>query len=214
VVQWEERQRPRVANGVRQLPRPVGIFTPGDMHAVRSLDICCMLNVTVPEETAILGVGNDPLICETLRPTLSSIDLDAKRIGYEAARLRDRKMSGRRVAETLLILPSHIAVRRSTDLLVIDDTNVVEAMKLIRELACSGMDVSHVAEEIGVSLSVLERRFRKHVGRTPKAEITRIRIEHAKRLLSQTDGSCAAIARKCRFNSMTYFTSAFYRETA
>jgi LacI family transcriptional regulator len=212
VSQWDERLRPSVIKWLRSLPRPIGIYTPGDTHAVRLLDICRDLKIAVPEDMAILGVGNDPVICETLRPSLSSIDLDARRIGYEAAKLLDRKMAGKQANEIILVPPSHIAVRQSTDLMVIDDADVVQAMRFIRDNACLGIDVSHVAEEVGISLSVLERRFRKHLERTPKAEILRIQIEHAKKLLAQTDKSCASVAKNCGFNSLTYFTCAFHRE--
>jgi LacI family transcriptional regulator len=85
-------------------------------------------------------------------------------------------------------------------------------MRFIRSLACTGIDVTRVAEEVGLSLSVLERRFRKYVGRTPKAEILRIQIDHAKKLLAQTDKNCASVAKRCGFNSLTYFTCAFHRE--
>ena len=118
---------------------------------MRLLDICRELGIAVPEEMAILGVGNDPVICETLRPTLSSIDLDARRIGYEAARLLDRKMAGEQANESILIPPSHIAVRQSTDLMVIDDADVVQAMRFIREFACAGIDVALVADKVGLS---------------------------------------------------------------
>ena len=37
--------------------------------------MCRRLDVAVPEEVAILGRGNDPVLCETVRPTLSSMDL-------------------------------------------------------------------------------------------------------------------------------------------
>ena len=40
VPHWDERQRPSVAKWLRSLPRPIGIYTPGDSHAVRLLDIC------------------------------------------------------------------------------------------------------------------------------------------------------------------------------
>jgi LacI family transcriptional regulator len=212
VTQWDERQRPSVIKWIRSLPRPVGIFTPGDSHAVRLLDICRELGIAVPEEAAILGYGNDPVICETLRPTLSSLDLDARRIGYEAARLLDRKMSGKKAEEIILVPPSHVAVRQSTDLLVIDDADVVQAMRYIRNHACTGIDVSRVAEEVGLSLSVLERRFRKYLGRTPKQEILRMQIEHAKKLLAHTDTNCESVAKKSGFHSLTYFMSAFRRE--
>jgi LacI family transcriptional regulator len=209
---WDERQRPRVVKWLRSLPRPIGIYATGDTHAVRLLDICRELGIAVPEEMAILGVGNDPVICETLRPTLSSIDLDARRIGYEAARLLDRKMAGEQANESILIPPSHIAVRQSTDLMVIDDADVVQAMRFIREFACAGIDVALVADKVGLSQRVLERRFHKFLGRNPKSEITRIQIEHAKKLLAQTEMNYAIVAKKCGFNSLAYFNSAFRRE--
>jgi LacI family transcriptional regulator len=176
------------------------------------IDVCRELGIAVPEEMAILGVGNDPVVCETLHPTLSSIDLDAKRIGYEAARMLDRKMAGQRVHDLICIPPSCVVVRQSTDVTAIEDADVVQAMRFIRDFACTGISVSRVAEEAGISLSSLKRKFRKFVGRSPKAEIMRIQIEHAKRLLAQTDRDCASIARRCGFNSLVYFTRAFRRE--
>jgi LacI family transcriptional regulator len=213
VPHWDERWRPNVAKWVRTLPRPVGVFTPADSHAVRLLDVCRELNVAVPEELALLGMGNDPVICETLRPTLSSLDLNAARIGYEAARLLDRKMAGRQSNDVVRVPPSHVAVRQSTDLMVMDDADMVRAMQFVREFACTGIDISRVAEEVGLSLSVLQRRFHKYLGRTPKSEIMRVQIEHAKRLLSQTDRSCESVAKKSGFTSLTSFTRAFHRET-
>jgi LacI family transcriptional regulator len=58
----------------------------------------------------------------------------------------------------------------------------------------------------------LERRFRKYLGRSPKAEILRTQIGHAKKRLVQTDKSCESIARQCGFHSQAYFTMAFRRE--
>lgn len=213
VPHWDERQRPGVVKWIQSLPRPIGIFTSGDSHAARVLDVCRELNIAVPEEIALLGLGNDPVICETLRPTLSSLDLDAKRIGYEAARLLDHKMAGKRSTEIVRIAPGHIAIRQSTDLTVVADADMVQAMRYIRESACTGIEVSDVAEHVGLSLSVLGRRFRKFLGRTPKSEITRIQIDQAKALLAQSDRSCESVARRCGYSSLTCFTRAFHRET-
>ena len=68
-----------------------------------------------------------------------------------------------------------------------------------------------VADEVGLSRRVLERRFLQYLGRTPKAEIMRIRIERAKMLLAQTDKSRESIARRCGFASPEYFSMAFHR---
>jgi LacI family transcriptional regulator len=206
---WHERQRPRLIQWLHSLPRPIGIYSAGDLHAARLLDFCRELNIAVPEEMAIMGIGNDPVICESVFPTLSSLDLDGRRIGYEAAILLDQKMAGKQPKETVYVQPSHVAIRQSTDLMVIEDADVAQAMRYIREFACSGIDVPRVAEAVGVSSSVLERRFQQHLGRTPKAEIMRIRIERAKMLLSQTDKTSMSIAHKSGFHSLAYFTYAF-----
>jgi LacI family transcriptional regulator len=208
---WDERYVPNLIEWLRGLPRPIGIMTPGDIFAVHLLDICREIKIAVPEEIAILGRGNDPVICETVRPTLSSLELDVRRIGYEAARVLDRKMAGKRVPDAVFIPPTHVAVRQSTDLMIIEDADVVQAMQFIRDYACAGIDVLRVADEVGLSRRVLERRFFQYLGRTPKAEIMRIRMDRAKMLLAQTDKSRESIAQKTGFDSPEYFSKAFHK---
>jgi LacI family transcriptional regulator len=166
----------------------------------------------VPEEIAILGLGNDAVICETVRPTLSSLDPDARRMGYEAAKLLDQMMAGKPAKDIVYIPPSHVVVRQSTDLVAIEDADVAQAVRIIREFACKGIDVSSVADEIGLSRRGMERRFRQYLGRSPKEEIMRIQMEHAKTLMVRTDQTSAMIARKCGFSSLEYFTRIFRRK--
>jgi LacI family transcriptional regulator len=120
-------------------------------------------------------------------------------------------MAGKTPQKTIFIPPSHIAVRQSTNLMIVEDADVAEAMRFIREFACTGIDVSNVAERVGLSRRVLERRFRRHLGRTPLFEILRFRIERAKTLLAQTDLSKEKIARQSGFPSLAYFTKVFRR---
>jgi molybdopterin biosynthesis enzyme MoaB len=54
------------------------------------------------------------------------MDLDARRIGYEAAALLSRKMAGERSAGVIYVPPSHIAVRQSTEITHIADPDVVQ----------------------------------------------------------------------------------------
>ena len=120
---------------------------------MRLLNICRELKIAVPEEIAILGRSNDPVICETMRPTLSSMDLDARQVGYVAAGMLDRMMAGEKTNELILVPPSHVEVRQSTDLMVIEDADVVQAMQYIRDYACTNIDVPRVAEEVGLVAS-------------------------------------------------------------
>jgi len=209
---WHEKQRPELARWIGSLPRPIGVFTPGDIHSVRLLEMCEEMNVAVPEELAILGRGNDPVICETVRPTLSSVDLDGRRVGFEAAGLLDRMMAGKADDDCIYIPPIRVVVRQSTDLVAIQDPDVAQAVRIIRESACTDINVGRIAEEVGISRRVLESRFHRYLGRSPKTEIMRVRIEAAKTLLAQTDKSSESIARKCGFGSLEYFTRVFHNK--
>jgi LacI family transcriptional regulator len=208
---WDQRYVPDLVEWLRGLPRPVGILPPADIYAVHLLDICREIKIAVPEEIAVLGRSNDSVICETVRPTLSSLEPGTRLVGYEAARMLERKMAGKRVLDVVLVSPVTVAVRQSTDLMIIKDADVVKALEFIRDFACAGIDVLRVADEVGLSRRVLERRFYQYLGRTPKAEIMRVRIDRAKMLLANTDKSRENIAQKCGFVSPEHFSKVFRR---
>jgi LacI family transcriptional regulator len=104
-----------------------------------------------------------------------------------------------------------VVVRQSTDLVAIEDPDVAQAVRFIRESACSAIDVNRVADVVGMSRRGLERRFRQYLGRSPKAEIMRVRMTHATRLMAETDETSESIAKKCGFSSLEYFTRVFRR---
>ena len=65
---------------------------------------------------------------------------------------------------------------------------------------------------IGVSESTLRRRFESALGRQVKDEIARLRTDHVKLMLTQTDTPIATIAEECGYSSPTqlarYFSKA------
>ena len=61
--------------------------------------------------------------------------------------------------DLILVPPSRVEVRQSTDLMAIEDPDVVQAIRFIRNYACNGIDVPRVADEVGMSRRVLERHF-------------------------------------------------------
>lgn len=209
---WNRFHEKEVAKWLRRLPRPIGIYAGADNIAVHLLDLCGRMKISVPDEIAILGIGNDPLLCESTRPTLSSLDIDAHRIGYEAAKLLHKRMAGRTgPSTTILVPPSHIVTRQSTDHLAVEDPDIQQAMLWIQASACTGLTVEYLAQKIGMSQKVLERRFRYYFGTTPKKELIQVRIDKAKMLLAQTEETIDSIVRKCGFNSRAYFMQAFCR---
>lgn len=211
------RDRPAIDDAeiiawLRSLPRPCGVLAATDSHALRLVRACRQAGLRVPEDIAVLGVDNDPVFCEACSPRLSSIDLDAPRVGYDAAALLDRMLAGDvppAAGITISDADVFITTRGSTDVVALDDDKVAAAARVIRDQACRQVRVDQVAKAVGLSRRMLEQRFRRALDRTPKDEIRRVQIEHAKALLRSDDATLQAVARQSGFGSLEYFDRVF-----
>jgi LacI family transcriptional regulator len=204
------RERRRLMNWIEKLPKPVGVMACYDFKGQQLLDICRELDIAVPEQVAVIGVDNDARLCGLCVPPLSSVIPDTFRTGYEAAKLLDRMMSGEKVpAEALLFPPLGIAHRHSSDVYAIEDEDVVQALRCIREQACEGITVADVLRKVPLSRRMLEHRFKKLVRRSPHEEIVRIRMERACRLLRETELPLSEIAGRAGFAHADYLSVSF-----
>ncbi len=199
---------------LKSLRRPLAIMACNDVRAQHVLDAARSLGIAVPEELAVVGVDDDYPLCDLCDPPLSSVVPNAQRIGYEAAHLLDRLMSGERSepSETL-IEPLGVVTRQSTDVLAIDDPGTAAALRHIREHACGGLKMQELLRHVAISRPVLERRFRKFLDRSPQAEIRRVQIARSKQLLAETELPLKAIAGMTGFKHPEYLNVMFKRET-
>ena len=78
---------------------------------------------------------------------------------------------------------------------------MVQAVRLIRENSYKNVNVCKLLESIPISQTSLYRRFKHHLGRTPKEEMTRVRLERAKQLLAETSLPIQSIAERIGFNN-------------
>jgi len=199
-----------VASWIKTLPRPIGVMACNDMRGQQVLDACRATGVAVPEEIAVIGVDNDEVLCSLSEPPLSSVVPDTERIGYEAAVLLARMMSAKKVPPgEIFVPPVGIIVRRSTDVLAIDDRQIAAATRFIREQACEGIDVSDVMRAVPMSRSTLDRRFIKILGRSPKDEILRVRLGRVKQLLAETDIPLSLISEKVGLEHVEHLSRMF-----
>ena len=174
----EDRQR--VARWLGGLPKPVGLMACNDMRGQQILDACRRVGIAVPDDVAVVGVDNESVFCDLSDPPLSSVMPNAERVGYEAAAMLDRMMTGKKVRmEPSLIEPAGVVARRSTEVLAIDDRRVAAAVRFIREHACEGIDVGDVVRAVPMSRSTLERRYARIMGHSPKQEILQTRLQRA-----------------------------------
>jgi LacI family transcriptional regulator len=199
-----------VARWITSLPKPLGLMACNDFRGIQALDGCRRAGIAVPEEVAVIGVDNEELVCKLAYPPLSSVVPNARSIGYEAAALLDRLMSGQPEPTTQLFIPPlEVATRLSTEVNAIADSDVALAMRFIREHACEGIRVDDVLSQVPVSRSVLQRRFRRVLGRSIHGVIAGVRLQRAKQLLDGTDLPLSVIAERTGFSHVEYLCAAF-----
>ncbi|MGB7327427.1 MAG: XylR family transcriptional regulator [Rubripirellula sp.] len=209
---WEKQQT-KIVDWLKSLPKPIGVMACNDFRGQHVLEACRTAEIQVPDQAAVIGVDNDQVICDFCQPPLSSVIPPAEQIGFEAARLLDRLMKGEQPENSnRLIPPLGITARQSTDVMSIEDAEVVMALKIIRERACLGLNVNDILQEVLIARSSLERRFRKAIGRSPQAEIRDVQMKRARQLLVETDLSLAQIASLTGFKHSEYFSVVFKRE--
>ena len=93
--------------------------------------------------------------------------------------------------------------------------NAMEALKApaayVRDNYMNKISLSDLAEVSCLSISALERRFKKFLNKTPKQYICDVRLENARRFLVETTLPIAQIADQCGFPDASYLSRKFYR---
>jgi len=199
-----------LAQWLEDLPKPIGLMACNDDCSQQVVEACKMAQLRIPEEIAILGVNDDPMVCAFTNPPLSSIALDTDRAGYNAAELLDRIMSGQSSSGQVVTVRATRVVRRpSTDIMAIDDPLASQALHYIRTHVRELIQVRDVAEAVNTSRSALERRFRRVLNRSVFQEITHMRIDLMKQLLLETDVSVERIAYSLGYPSADHIARYF-----
>ena len=202
-IGWREDLQLRdLAEWLAPLRKPIGVLCSDDLHGRRLLLACRVAGLNVPDEVAVLGVHNDPALCEGSKPTLSSVVMNQEKAGMVAADILEKMMDGQDPGLTeVKIPPRHIIERESTRLFATDDPLVSGAIRFMAEHLEQSLDIEDVVEHIGVSPSTLHRRFRKSIGRSPGEELRRVRTDRALQLLKTTDLPLIEVAVRCGYGN-------------
>ncbi len=211
---WDRKEEDQIMEWLQRAPKPLAIMCCNDLRALQVINACRDLDHQVPEEVDVIGANNESIRCELSYPQLSSIPLNAEYYGKRAAELLSLMLKGQVLEEeTALIEPLDVVTRRSTDVLSIEDKEVAEALHLIREKACEGVTVDDLVNHVHVSRSLLEHRFRKHLGKSPQVEIRTVQVQKIKQLLVETDYTLAHISELTGFEHPEYMSVVFKRLT-
>lgn len=188
---------------------PVGLYI-GDIAMARYVaQRCLRAGLKIPEEVGIV-LWSDDVSTHTISPTLSGMEHDWFKVGYEAAALLDELMQGQEVhPKHRLVTSTRLVQRESTDVFLCEDELVKEAMQYIAEHCRQTLTIEDVAEALHVSERTLRRKFDTVLGRTVPDEIKRLRIERLKVMVQETNQPIGEIAEAFGFSSGGQFSRYF-----
>ena len=199
---------------LRDAPKPLAVMAQNDDSAILVLYACIDADLSVPEEVAVIGADNNPLICDFAPIPLSSVDCDLHGLGYNAAQILDTIINGETPPTAPFFSPpKEVVLRRSTDIPAIENPAIAKAVRYIWDHFEEPINVETVIEKTGMSRSAVYNEFDEAIGSSIAKEITRCRITKAKKLLAETDLNINEITPACGFSGVVSFCRAFHRET-
>ena len=200
-------RKPKPHNDLKEfllsLPKPAAVFASSDYDAIQTIETCHDIGVRIPDQLAILGVDNDELLCNSSRPTLSSIHPDHVSLGFQGAKALDYLMTKRRLPKSIptAIQALKIVERDSSHIIPPAGHLIRDALTFIRENALKGISVDDVARELHVSKRLLYARFKQMQEEPIHQTLLNIRLGEVKRKLTHTSLPVKAIAEECGFGS-------------
>ena len=227
-LQWKDKRR-WLATQLKNAPKPLARFAATDDPALEIIEVCkehirrdgelVYLQLTrrglaVPEDVSVIGMDNSLPAVEAMRTPISSVDRNLETLGYRGAELLDRLMHGKPAPTApIRIPPAGLITRKSSDLLAVNHPGVARCLQYLWQNCHKPIGVDDLARAAAMSRSGLHQAFLEHVGRPPGGELQRIRIENAKKLLSQSKMKLDEIAEKSGYQSANSFWVAFRQAT-
>lgn len=211
--QWK-RRRNWLVSRLKQSPKPLAIFAANDDQALDVLESCESARLAVPEQVAIVGAENYLLAGDAMHTPISSVDTNLEILGYRGAALLDQLMNGKPPPKNPIRVPAAgLITRKSSDLLAVNHKGVAKSLGFVWQHSHEPISVKDLVKVAAMSRRGLHKAFLDYIGRTPGQELQRVRIERAKRLLTESAHKIEVLARMCGYRSANSFCVAFKQAT-
>jgi LacI family transcriptional regulator len=187
----------------------VAIMAAHDFLANRIVDLASHAGLRVPNDIAVLGVGNHDMLCRLSPVQISSIDASVPEVAVRGGEMLEKMILGESDPRSVLVLPTPVVERDSTKILAYADDLVVKVVEYIRTHFAESISAGRLSERFNVSHRVLSRRFAKYVGHSPAAEIREVRLRGARRLIETTNLPLSEIAYSCGYADLSHMYRVF-----
>lgn len=208
-----EKDAQPLAEFLKSLEYPAAVLTANDMRATEVIAAAKASGIKVPGIISILGIDNDPYICDSVTPGISSIEPDFHAEGASAAMLLDKMMKSRKPLGKRHVFfgVSRVVIRESMPHLPPAQILVDRAREFIREHAVDGITPGDVAAHLGVSRPLLDLRFRETQKKSVGRLITDTKLAEVLRRLKDTRVAIGAIPDLCGFKNANALKNLFKR---
>jgi LacI family transcriptional regulator len=211
--EWNRKRR-WLAAELKRTPKPLATYAGADRMAVDIMESCEIAQLRVPEQVAIVAPDNSFLAVESMSTPISSIEPNLETMGYRGAALLDDLMNGKPPPKQPIRMPPlGLIVRKSSDMLAVNHDGVARALRFAWEHFHEPIHVGDLAKVAGMSLRGFQQAFRQHIGRPPRDELHRARIDHAKKLLTMTSKKTETVAAECGYPNINSFWVSFRKST-
>lgn len=181
----------KLIHWLRSLPKPVGIYCCDDNKAYNIIEACSQAQqagLRIPEDILLLGTDNDETVCQLCMPQLSSVALDVENAGYQVATLIEYLLGfppqeRSRHYSDIIVRPTHIVTRHSTDALVNDNPYISRILRYIDDNVVKPLRVNELVALVPMSRRTLEETFSKSMGSSIYRYIIQTRISRFQTLM-------------------------------
>ncbi len=181
----------KLIHWLRSLPKPVGIYCCDDNKAYNIIEACSQSQQTglrIPEDILLLGTDNDETMCQLCMPQLSSVALDVEIAGYQVAALIEYLLNlppkeRSKHYSDIIVHPTHIVTRHSTDALVNDNPYISKILRYIENNIGKSLRVEDLVALVPMSRRTLEETFSKSMGTSIYRYIIQTRVSRFQKLI-------------------------------
>ncbi|MBI4024074.1 MAG: substrate-binding domain-containing protein [Verrucomicrobia bacterium] len=208
-----EKRRTCFQQVLSRLPKPCGVLAGNDVIACFLIETARHDGINVPKETGVIGVDDDPIPNAAAHLAISSIQVPFREVGRQAVAMLHNILEGKCAEKRVVLQPTRVIVRTSTDIFMTEDRLVNRAQAYIEVNRAGRLKVNDVVRAAGTTRVTLGKRFRKHLDTGIHDYILLQRMEHARELLRVGDLNVNEVALACGFNNTPFFCSVFKRAT-
>ena len=202
----------RFGEWLSSLPQKTAVLCLSDWWATDILHRSLAMGRAVPDDIAIMGLGNDVTKCNCTLIPISSIDPNLHGLGYAAMRTLESAITHPVMPKrrpVFRVPPTGIVERESTASYPVNPPWLAKALSLLDADASRPPSVEDLAQAAGVSQPTLQAAIQDAFGMSAAKYIMTSKMRKAKQLVNGGELSVKEIAFKLGFSSPSYFSRIF-----